>query len=44
MVMQENAFESAVWKIAAILYRPQCVNFAGVDMPSYCALWWIMFR
>ena len=24
--IQENAFENVVWKIAAILSRPQCVN------------------
>ena len=24
--IQENAFEDAVWKMAAILPRPQCVN------------------
>ena len=24
--LQENAFENVVWKMAAILSRPQCVN------------------
>ena len=26
--MQESAFENVVWKMAAILSRPQCVNMA----------------
>ena len=25
-VIQENAFENVVWKMAAVLSRPQCVN------------------
>ena len=25
--LQENAFEDVVWKTAAILFQPQCVNF-----------------
>ena len=28
IVIQENAFEIVVWKMAAILSRPQCVNSA----------------
>ena len=28
--IQENAFENVVWKMAAILSRPQCVNFQCV--------------
>ena len=24
--IQENAFENVIWKMAAILSRPQCVN------------------
>ena len=27
--IQENAFENVVWKMAAILSRPQCVNFGA---------------
>ena len=26
LFIQENSFESVVWKMAAMLYRPQCVN------------------
>ena len=26
MFIKENAFENVVWKMAAILYRPQCVK------------------
>ena len=34
--IQENAFENVVWKIAAILSRPQCVNniFKNLDAPT----------
>ena len=32
--IQENAFENVVWKMAAILYRPQCVN----DSMGLCVL------
>ena len=27
--IQENAFEYVVWKMAAILSQPQCINFLG---------------
>ena len=30
--IQENAFESFVWKMAAILFRPQCVHNHGIDL------------
>ena len=26
MFIQENAFENVLWKVVAILSRPQCVN------------------
>ena len=33
--IQENAFENVVWKMAAILSRPQCVNLWAADtIPS----------
>ena len=35
--IQENAFENAVWKLAAILSRPQCVNTHWRSLDSYCS-------
>ena len=39
--MQENSFENVVWKMAAILSRPQCVNSltnysSSVEYNVYC--------
>ena len=31
--IQENAFESVVWEMAAILSRPQCVNIYNLVTP-----------
>ena len=33
--IQENAFEKVVWKMAAILSRPQCVNRVASDLRCY---------
>ena len=30
--IQENAFENVVWKMAAILFQPQCVNHGNLFM------------
>ena len=33
--IQENAIENVVWKMAAILSRPQCVNIAKGLLPAW---------
>ena len=33
ILIQENAFESAVYEIAVILSRPQCVKTSEFDEP-----------
>ena len=41
--IQENAFENVVWKSAAILFRPQCVNIGsdnGVAQIRWKAIIW----
>ena len=46
--IQENAFENVVWKMAAILSRPQCVNSLSESKQKVCILegyfleshWW----
>ena len=42
LFIQENAFENVVWKMAAILSRPQCVKMSLVGIPcilSYAVNW-----
>ena len=45
MLLQENAFENVVWKMAAILSRPQCVktynDLAGKE--HYEIRYWSVF-
>ena len=36
--IQENAFENVVWKMAAILSRPQCVNDPNPDIEHQYSL------
>ena len=37
--IQENAFENVVWKMAAILSRPQCVNPIQINEYMYPLAW-----
>ena len=38
--VQENAFESVVWKMAAILCRPQCVKWQYA-LSCVASRWWL---
>ena len=33
--IQENTFENVIWKMAAILSRPQCVPIMIIDYPEH---------
>ena len=39
--IQENAFENVVWKTAAILSRPQCVDVIVINAVAYLDLWFL---